>query len=175
LETFLQCEQCGEPLEFSMDAQQFSTAPTGLGVEVAIAQVDGLSMRLPDSMDLQAAAKCRSVEEARRTLFSRCVAVTSDDPATNEPSEAMLQRFSGWLAETSPELDILLDVDCPACGVHRVVAFDIVSFFWREIESACARLVREVDALARTYGWSEAQILGMAPARRQLYLEAVTV
>jgi hypothetical protein len=48
-----------------------------------------------------------------------------------------------------------------------------VSFFWREIQSAARRIVLEVDALARSYGWSEAEILNMTPARRQLYLEMV--
>ena len=50
---------------------------------------------------------------------------------------------------------------------------DVVGFFWREIQSAARRVVLEVDALARAYGWSEAAILGMSSARRNLYLELV--
>ena len=51
--------------------------------------------------------------------------------------------------------------------------FDIVSFFWREIEEFAIRTLREIHALARAYGWAEDQILALSPTRRRCYLEMV--
>jgi hypothetical protein len=174
LDIFLACEACKEPLELSLDAREFSIPRPDMRGENVTMQVDGLSMRLPDSTDLAAVGRCRSVGEARHTLYIRCVTQAAEADTTSSTPEHMMELFSKWLAEAAPEMDIVLAVDCPACAAHRDVSFDIGSFFWREIESACGNLVREVDALARTYGWSETHILSMSAARRRLYLEAVT-
>jgi hypothetical protein len=34
--------------------------------------------------------------------------------------------------------------------------------------------LREIDALARVYGWSEREILNLPARRRQTYLELIT-
>ena len=174
LETLLECGECGEALELTLDARQFLGTSGQLDNRTTEGQIEGLQMRLPDSDDLRAAAAARTVDEARRTFFLRCVRNGSGEALETEPTEAMLAAYSTWLAETAPEIEIDLEIDCPACGTHRTVAFDVVSFFWREIESTCSRLAREVDALARTYGWSEHDILSMSSTRRHLYLEAAT-
>lgn len=170
LETYLECDACGEPLEFIMDSRQFRSMQQR-SVEHVSNEETGLIMRLPDSRDLRAASRCASPEMARDTLFLRCVSAINSEEV--EASEANLQRFSNWLAKRSPEIELLLEIACPACSKTHSVLLDIVPFFWREIESACARIVREVDALARVYGWSEDAILRMSPARRQVYLQAV--
>ena len=54
------------------------------------------------------------------------------------------------------------------------LTLDIVSFLWSEISSLAKRHLREVHTLAWAYGWSEADILAMSPARRQFYLESVS-
>jgi hypothetical protein len=171
LETFLECDACREPLEFSMDARQLQNMKQAVSDGITDESM-GWTMRLPDSRDLRAASQCSTPEMASKTLFLRCV--SADDSVQLDASEEHLQRFSDWLVQRSPEIELLLKLDCPACGKSHDVLLDIASFFWREIESACARLVREVDALARVYGWGEDEILRMTPARRQIYLQAVT-
>jgi hypothetical protein len=49
--------------------------------------------------------------------------------------------------------------------------FDVVSYFWGEIEDWAMRLFRDVHSLAAAYGWSEREIIGMSARRRRLYLE----
>jgi hypothetical protein len=43
-------------------------------------------------------------------------------------------------------------------------------FFWNEIHVRGRRLLQEIDLLARTYGWTEGEILGMTDHRRRLYV-----
>jgi hypothetical protein len=45
---------------------------------------------------------------------------------------------------------------------------------WLEITARSQRLILEVHQLARTYGWTEAEILNLSAARRALYLKMVT-
>jgi hypothetical protein len=66
-----------------------------------------------------------------------------------------------------------LHLSCSACGGAWDRPLDIGQFLWDEISAEAHRLAREVHALARAYGWSEAEILGLSPRRRQLYLELV--
>jgi hypothetical protein len=68
---------------------------------------------------------------------------------------------------------VLLGLHCPLCSHSWQALFDIASFFWTEISAHARRLLREVDALARAYGWSEAEILGLSASRRQAYLELI--
>jgi predicted DNA-binding transcriptional regulator AlpA len=75
------------------------------------------------------------------------------------------------MAAADPLADIRLGLICPACGHAWQVLFDIVTFFWSEIDAWARRTLREVHALARAYGWREAEILALTARRRQHYLE----
>jgi len=62
---------------------------------------------------------------------------------------------------------------CPACGHAFRVSFDIVSYFWSEVEDWAHRVLVDIHTLAAAYGWSERQILALSPMRRQLYVDMV--
>ena len=66
-----------------------------------------------------------------------------------------------------------LELHCSQCGIASAALLDIVSFFWTEIVSGARRIALEVHALASAYGWSEREILSLAPARRRRYLALV--
>ena len=66
-----------------------------------------------------------------------------------------------------------LSLSCPDCGHCWDVPFDIVSYFWGELHVWAQRVLREVHTLASAYGWREADILGLSPLRRELYLQMV--
>ena len=42
--------------------------------------------------------------------------------------------------------------------------------FWAEIDAWARRILREVNILARAYGWRESDILALGAVRRQIYL-----
>jgi hypothetical protein len=77
------------------------------------------------------------------------------------------------MAEADPQANVQLAITCPVCSKHWQAGFDIVSFFWNEIDAWAHRLLQEVHTLASAYGWREADILAMSPWRRQCYLAMI--
>jgi hypothetical protein len=165
------CPACSGQLEFAIDREQLGLKSAEK--ETGVLQLEGngrsYPWRLPDSTDLYAAAACLSVDEARRSIASRCI--EGSDAA--EIPDGLMDSFEERLSEADPAADIALDLSCPDCGHAWQLSLDVVGFFWREIQAAARRLALEVDALARAYGWSEAEIVGMSSSRRNLYLELV--
>ena len=47
---------------------------------------------------------------------------------------------------------------------------DVGSFVWAELHAHGRRVLREVDVLARAYGWTEAEVLALGERRRAAYL-----
>ena len=83
------------------------------------------------------------------------------------------QVLAARMGEADGGADGEVELSCPACQHGWSAELDIAAFFWTEIAAQAQRLLREVDALARVYGWREADILAMSAARRQAYLELV--
>ena len=52
-------------------------------------------------------------------------------------------------------------------------AFDVGAALWAEVQRARRATLLDVDALARAYGWTEAEVLGLSPIRRAAYLQLV--
>ena len=59
----------------------------------------------------------------------------------------------------------------PACGGAWQGVLEVIDFLWAEIRTRARRLLQEIDALARAYGWREAEILALSDARRGLYVQ----
>ncbi len=72
-----------------------------------------------------------------------------------------------------PQANLQFDLECAECGHAWQETFDIVSFFWTELEDLAVRTLQDVHALATAYGWSEDQILALSPTRRALYLSMI--
>jgi hypothetical protein len=166
----------------------------GCGVDVALTAVDleepedhfvvevrgvSLAVRMPTSLDLLAVAGCETVETARRMLVQRClgdsptddgnaIARTGPDALNDQEMAAAAEAELDRRAELSA---VTVELACPDCHHGWTVELDIAAFTWREIEILADRLLRQVDVLARRYGWSEQEILGLTPDRRRFYLE----
>ena len=85
----------------------------------------------------------------------------------------MLAALAAEMSARDPQAEVLLDLTCPGVRREWQAVFDIAAYFWAELAAEAKRLLREVDALARAYGWREADILALSPRRRQAYLELV--
>jgi hypothetical protein len=135
-----------------------------------------LRFRLPDSLDLAAAAQAPSRAAARRVLVERCVRAARanrSQPLTEDAAEQAAMRIGERLSRLDPLATFELDVHCDACGQTSATPLDVVDYVWSELTMLAGRLLREVHVLATAYGWSEADILALSDTRRQAYLDVV--
>lgn len=99
-------------------------------------------------------------------LAARCcdLAEGSSDTATAHAIEAALD-------EAYPLLNIMIAMECDACGIGFARRFDPVPLLWAQVGARAKSALATVDCLARAYGWSEAEIFALSPVRRRLYRE----
>jgi hypothetical protein len=173
-----ECPGCGEILEWNLDLASVRDrhAEDSGPMRLALEGYD-LLFRLPDSTDLAAIAIGSDVAGGRAALLRRCVLDARRDGAEVEPGslpEAVAAGLAREMEARDPQAETLLGFECPDCGVRWQALFDILPFVWTEIQNRARRLLGEVHALARAYGWSEAAILEMGSVRRRFYLEAAT-
>jgi hypothetical protein len=86
-------------------------------------------------------------------------------------SEAAQAAIATELLAIDPQAEMLFDFACPACGHAWQGVFEIATFLWKQIRARARRLLQEVDVLARTYGWREADILELSETRRRWYVQ----
>lgn len=185
IEAIAQCRTCGERLELSFDAADICAPalPTAVPAELELRVGEYVvRVRPPNTADmLSAAAAAMSagpagVLAARATLLTSCV-MDAHRGQTNDPVEPtalpkeVVDAISRRLSEADPQADVQLELECPACHANWSEPFDIAAFFWTELHAWATRMLREVHALARFYGWNEFDILAMSPVRRRFYLE----
>lgn len=184
LPAFVDCPACATRLEFMLDAQALRESSGG-----AVPDLDGRPLRAPSSRDLALALQQADPDAGRRLLASRCLVehgALDVGPSAREGSSAAsgidtdatldaaaVDRIEALLAEADAAGELLLDLGCEACGHRWQAAFDIAQYLWEEIDAGARRLIGEVDALARAYGWSEPEVLALGPVRRAVYLDRV--
>lgn len=173
---FVKCPLCGESLEFTIDIEAIQR-PEPVARRYTLSLDDfNVSFRLPNSLDLATVAGCANVDAGRHLLLERCIeGVQQDDQSVAVATlpEQVISAVAESMLEHDPQAETRFALHCQSCQHTWSTIFDIVSFFWTEIEAQAKRLLREVHTLARAYGWREADILALSPARRQCYLELV--
>src|SRR5262249_31800887 len=143
------CPDCGECVEAAFDAADIRAAAEGEPAEVlALGVADyAIRYRLPNSLDLLAVAAGRDLEAARRTLFERCLGTArrgGERVAAAELPTEVVQAVTAGMASADPQGDVQLALGCPACGRQWLMAFDVVAFFWGEVQAWAQRTLREV-------------------------------
>jgi len=167
------CPECGAELEAGIDLGRLVDAvPAGdepFGVKSFHLGGREIRFRPPSSSDLLDAMTAGDAGGLR--LLARCIEEV--DGVHLEDAE-LRRAFAAAIAEADPLVEVELELGCSECGHAWTDAFDVVSFFWTEIEAHARRLFLEVHTLATAYGWTEAQILALSPARRRIYLGMVS-
>ena len=145
----LRCPACDEAVEGELDCDEL----------LATADDPAPGLSAPTSRDVAAAVRAGDA----RLLAARCA---PDGAGTDEDIESRLAR-------AFPLLDVRIEVECPECRGAVAERFDILAYWWAELERLGDRVLDEVHVLARAYGWTEADVLALTPARRRAYLARV--
>ncbi|MBE9180874.1 phage baseplate protein [Oculatella sp. LEGE 06141] len=179
LACLVHCPCCGDRLELSLNVSDIRLlSEITLDVETFSLTVGDYDVcyRLPNSLDVASLTHPTDLTTASDQLLHRCL-LTAHHQGEVVPIEqipaAIVDTVVTHMAETDSQADIQLALSCPVCQHHWQSVFDIVSFFWSEINTWAYRQLREVHVLASAYGWREADILAMTPWRRQLYLNMI--
>lgn len=177
------CPRCGEWLELPFRVSDIRTEPgaePGEALVVRDAEYE-VRFRLPNSRDLAALVdrtetEQTDVETIHHALIERCLLTAHQDGhelTVAELPTPVIDAMVEQMAQADPQADVRLNLTCPACGHQWRATFDIVSFFWTEINTWAQRTLQEIHTLASAYGWREADILAMSAQRRRLYLQMV--
>jgi hypothetical protein len=163
LDGLARCPHCDAELDVRIGIDELrvdaGTAGTvGEAIEVAGAQV---RLRPLTSRDV------RECGGGRDRLLARCVA-----GAPEAPGPDLLAAVEGRLDLLDPQAAVALTLDCPVCGTAWQAPVDVTEFVWSEVDRFARRLLSDVHILARTYGWSEFDVLAVSPPRRRFYLQA---
>jgi hypothetical protein len=171
------CPACAELVECAVSMADLcrpgSPPPVG-GEEVAEIAGFRVSYRLPTSLDLLALSPAEEPAALRRHLLARCVREARDASGPVSPEHLPAPVVAGIadaMAQADPGGEVRLDLTCPACGHHWPDSLDIADVLWKEVHAWAQRTLRDVHALARAYGWREADVLALTPTRRHVYLE----
>ena len=173
IEAYAECPACRNGLEFELSCTALLASASDSDAIWTTVEQDGRSWELrgPNSRDLALAIAEADPKQAREILLSRCVrgeAGGAEAMMRNEDESALL---AGRLSDLDPLAEVLVDLRCELCGERWQALFDIVTFFWNELHARSRRLLQEIDLLARTYGWTEGEVLRMSEQRRGLYVE----
>jgi predicted RNA-binding Zn-ribbon protein involved in translation (DUF1610 family) len=172
-----ECPQCGELLQWDLDLGDVRSARNEHeeGTNRLIMEGHELLYRLPDSTDLAAVALGGDVVHGRDTLLRRCVLEArkeGEQVDVGSLPEVVVSGLATEMEARDPQAETLLDFECPECGLRWQALFDVLTFLWTELQARAGNLLNDVHNLARAYGWSEKDILGMSAVRRRYYLEA---
>jgi hypothetical protein len=180
-----ECPECNSRLEFTLPIRDIYVADGSAPPAEGRFEQDGWSLRyrLPTAGDLTAAtaASRRDVAVVRAELLRRTILEASHDGApipAPELLERLPEKIIAALGERmtaeDPQAEVELRLSCARCGHGWIAYLDICNFFWTETATMSERLLGEVHALARAYGWNQSEILAMSPARRQAYIERIS-
>ncbi|MFO1434141.1 MAG: phage baseplate protein [Candidatus Competibacteraceae bacterium] len=194
LESVVNCPACSERMEFKFAVADIrvegdATLPDGKDTDsqdiVLNLERSGyrVCFRLPNSRDLLGLSENRrmagDLQKAYAALLARCLLAVERDGTTLSPvvpgelPPELIAAVVERMAQADPQADVMLSLHCPACRHQWQASFDIVMFFWQEIDAWAQRLLDDVHTLAAAYGWREADILAFSPYRRQCYLDRV--
>jgi hypothetical protein len=167
LEFELACAHCDEALAMQVTTDQLLADAQALEPDAAI-DVALCRFRLPDSRDMAAVAGQPDTDRAATLLLERCCLHRPDGaPALRD----LLHDAEERLDAADPLADPRLVVTCHACGQHTDAAIDAGAIVWSDIQRHARQLLEQVHLLARSYGWTEGEVLALGPARRMAYLD----
>ena len=127
-----------------------------------------LRLRLPIGADLSRWAES---QPSRTEIVGQLL---QDDVEIESSTDSQVfSLIENALSEADPLVDLELDGECPHCGCHFCVTFDLEGEALRILELEQRDLLDAIDHLARVYHWTEPEIVALPRWRREAYLDRV--
>ena len=187
IELLSHCPACGTAAQFTADSEALvarqAPALDAHGPHHLLALDHEVSFRLPDGDDVAAAAaeatNIDAVDDAvfARRLLARCVtscASRGKPVSLCDLPQTVLEAISQRIEALDPGADISFALACPQCAAPWSASLHPGELLWPKLRAVAERLLLEVDALARAYGWTEPDVLALTPLRRAAYLQMAT-
>jgi hypothetical protein len=168
----LRCPACGSPFEVELDHDALAalaSAPAPAQVRLDRDGAGPLVLRLPTGEDLRAWRRlvpAPTPRDAVEPVLER-LAVAGTPRMGDGPAAAAA------LAEADPLVAFGVACDCPSCAAAVEPGIDLEGLALRQLAARQHGLLHEVHTLASRYGWTEAEILAVPPARRARYLDLI--
>lgn len=177
------CPACGATAQFEVDCDALAAQaplPAAAAPQRLEAHGHTIEFRLPDGADL--AAVTLSTDDTGTAgdaafigaLLERCVLAcwhgSAQVPVQTLPAP-VLDALSQRMDALDPAASLSFDIECPQCVARWDVRLEVGPLVWQKLQAAAERVLLDVDALARAYGWTEPDVLRLSPVRRAAYLQ----
>jgi hypothetical protein len=140
-------------------------------------QYEDVVFRLPCGADQEEIGSMleRDEQRAAAMLLGRCVQRIGswEHPGligiSRLPARTLME-IEKQIEQAAPAVELMMAGNCPHCGARFSLPFDLVTFFWDELQNSREQLLREVHYLAFHYHWSEQEIMAMPRPLRRRYV-----
>lgn len=175
------CPACGAASQFEVDsaalAGQLTTTIEFGPTHRLEYEGHAIAFRLPDAADVAAASGAADEEAFAEALLQRCVLASTCEGravASHDLPASLRDALSQRMEALDPAASVSFALECPHCATHWDARLDVGQALWLKLQAAAERVLLEVDALARCYGWTEREVLRLGPTRRAAYLQLAT-
>jgi hypothetical protein len=160
---------CGQPFELELNLSAIlDQSSHDDPLPVALDGERRVLLRRATGDDLR---RWRAVEPQSRDEAVAVMIATLCVDGTASPDEAT--TLAAAIEAHDPLVAFTVACQCPACGVRQKQPIDLEAIVLSRLRVRQRDLVREVHTLASQYGWTESEVLAIAPSRRARYLELI--
>jgi hypothetical protein len=166
------CPACAVECEFEVDAMALAEALKAAPPNDSNGAFEWrgctIALHAPTSDDLRGIAGHHDIPTAARALFAHCLPADVDAAELTDEDVRLLERE---IERLDPAAVVTFILACPNCEHEWTSPFDVAAAFWAELKRSAELFFTDVDSLARAYGWTEEQVIGLSPVRRAAYLQ----
>lgn len=161
------CGHCQEVLEIPLHVSELLRLTDKRQGDGEPIHYNDFSFRSVTCGDLALVVHERDGERAALRLLEACCL---SRPEGEEVCLSLLDEVDHLLENSDPLADPQLTAQCPACSEEVQASLDPGAQLWTELTAYARDLLAQVHVLASAYGWTEDEILALAPGRREIYL-----